>query len=94
MHDSQNSDTGMGAGYASPRGEGLLHSGVSSSQRGNEAHDYSGEMNGSGFSPPRTIGGGWSRDQHTGGIRESRDRLRHIPSRGQETPRGLSRTDE
>ena len=27
MHDSQNRDTGMGAGYASPRGQGLLHSG-------------------------------------------------------------------
>jgi hypothetical protein len=31
MHDSQNRDTGMGAGYASSRGQGL-HSGVSASQ--------------------------------------------------------------
>jgi len=46
MHDSQNRDTGMSAGYASPREQGLLHSRVSSSQRGNEAHDYSGDMNG------------------------------------------------
>jgi len=39
----------MGAGYASPRGQGLLHSGVPSSQRGNEAHGYSGDMNGPGM---------------------------------------------
>jgi len=34
MHESQIRDTGMGAGYASPRGQGLLHSRGSSSQRG------------------------------------------------------------
>jgi len=49
MHDYQNRDTCMCAYYASPRGQGLLHSGVSSSQRGNEAHDYSRDMNGPGM---------------------------------------------
>jgi hypothetical protein len=34
MHDSQNRDTDMSAGYAFPRGQGPLHSGVSASQRG------------------------------------------------------------
>jgi hypothetical protein len=48
MHDSQNRDTGMGAGYASSRGQGL-HSGVSASQRGNEVDDYRGDMNGPGI---------------------------------------------
>ena len=46
MHDSQNRDTDMSAGYAFPRGQDPLHSGVSASQRGNEAHDYRGDMNG------------------------------------------------
>ena len=46
MHDSQNRDTDMGAGYAFPRGQGPQHSGVSASQRGNEAQDYRGDMNG------------------------------------------------
>jgi hypothetical protein len=36
------------AGYAFPRGTGLPRSGVSASQRGNEAQDYRGEMNVSG----------------------------------------------
>ena len=49
MHDSQNRDTDMSAGYAFPRGQGPLHSGVSASQRGNEAQDYRGDMNGSGI---------------------------------------------
>jgi hypothetical protein len=49
MHDSQNRDTGMGAGYAFPREQGPLHIGVSVSQRGNEAHDYRGDMNGPGI---------------------------------------------
>ena len=49
MHDSQNRDTGMGAGFAFPREQGPLHSGVSVSQRGNEAHDYRGDMNGPGI---------------------------------------------
>ena len=49
MHPSQNRDTGMGAGYASPRGQGLLYHGVSNSQRGNEAHVYSGDLNGQGM---------------------------------------------
>ena len=49
MHDSQNRDTDMSAGYAFPRGQGPLHSGVSASQRGNEPHDYRGDMNGSGI---------------------------------------------
>ena len=34
MHESQNRDTDMGAGYAFPRGQDSLHNGVSSSQRG------------------------------------------------------------
>ena len=34
MHESQNRDTDMGAGYAFPRGHDSLHNGVSSSQRG------------------------------------------------------------
>ena len=45
MHDSQKRDTDMGAGYAFPRGQGLPHSGVSASQRKNEAQDYRGDMN-------------------------------------------------
>ena len=49
MHNSQNRDTDMGAGYVFPRGQGLPHSGVSTSQRGNEAHDYRGDMNGPGI---------------------------------------------
>ena len=53
MHDSQNRDTDMGAGYASPREQdphtSYLHSGVSASQRGNEAHNYRGDMNGPGI---------------------------------------------
>jgi hypothetical protein len=49
MHVSQNRDTDMGAGYAFPRGQGLPHSGVSASQRGNEAHDYRGDVNGPGI---------------------------------------------
>jgi len=49
VHDSQNRATGMGAGYASPRGQGPLHRRVSSRQRGNEAHDYSRDMNGPGM---------------------------------------------
>ena len=52
MDDSQNGDTGIGAGYASPRGQdphaSYLPTGVSASQRGNEAHDYR-DMNGSGI---------------------------------------------
>ena len=31
MHDSQNRDTDMSAGYGFPRGQGPLHSGVSAS---------------------------------------------------------------
>jgi hypothetical protein len=42
MHDSQKRDTDMGAGYAFPRGQGLPHSGVSASQRKNEAQVFSG----------------------------------------------------
>jgi hypothetical protein len=45
MHDSQKRDTDMGAGYAFPRGQGLPHSGVSASQRGNETQDYRGYKN-------------------------------------------------
>ena len=49
MHDSQNRDTDMSAGYAFPRRQDPLHSGVSASQRGNEAQDYRGDMNGPGI---------------------------------------------
>lgn len=49
MHDSQSRDMGVKARYASSSEQGLLHSGVSASQKGNEAHDYSGDMNGPGI---------------------------------------------
>jgi hypothetical protein len=49
MHDSQNRDTDMSAGYAFPRVQGSLHSGFSASQRGNEEEDNSGDMNGPGM---------------------------------------------
>ena len=45
MHDFQIRDSDICAGYAFPRGTGLPRSGVSASQRGNEAQDYRGEMN-------------------------------------------------
>jgi len=109
MHPSQNRDTGMGAGYASPRGQGLLYHGVSNSQRGNVAHDYSGDLNGQGMQAlvptyrehywqergdRYSPGGGWSRDQQTPLTRESRDKARYTPGREQETPRGLIRREE
>ena len=46
MHDFQIRDSDIRAGYAFPRGPGLRHSGVSASQRGNEAQDHRGDMNG------------------------------------------------
>ena len=46
MHDSQIRDTDIGAGYAFPRAQGLPHSGLSTSQKGNKAQDYRGDMNG------------------------------------------------
>ena len=49
MHDFQIRDSDICAGYAFPRGTGLPRSGVSASQRGNEAQDYRGEMNVSGI---------------------------------------------
>ena len=49
MHDSLNRDTDMRALYAFPKGQGPFHSGVSASQRGNEAQDYRGDMNGPGI---------------------------------------------
>jgi hypothetical protein len=113
MPDSQNRDTDMGAGYVFPRGKGPLHSGISASQRGNEAQDNRGDMNGPGiralvptyrkhywqekggrYSPPRTTGGVWCRDQHTPLIRESRSRSLHTPEREHETPRGINRREE
>jgi hypothetical protein len=45
MHDFQIRDSDIRAWYAFPRGPGLPHSGVSASQRGNEAQNYRGEMN-------------------------------------------------
>jgi hypothetical protein len=45
MPDFQIRDSDIRAGYAFPRGLGLPRSGVSASQRGNEAQDYRGEMN-------------------------------------------------
>ena len=45
MHDFQIRDSDIRAGYAFPRGPGLPHSGVSASQRGNEAQDNRVEMN-------------------------------------------------
>jgi hypothetical protein len=44
IHDFQIRDSDICAGYAFPRGTGLPRSGVSASQRGNEAQDYRGEM--------------------------------------------------
>jgi hypothetical protein len=49
MHDSQNRGTDMVAGYVFPMGQAPLHSGISASQRGNEAQDYRGDMNGPGI---------------------------------------------
>ena len=49
MHPSQNRDTCMGAGYTSPRGQGLLYQGVSNRYRVNEAPDYSRDLNGRGM---------------------------------------------
>ena len=45
MHDFQIRDSDIRAGYAFPSGPDLPHSGVSASQRGNEAQYYRGEMN-------------------------------------------------
>ena len=79
MHDFQIRDSDIRAGYAFPRGPGLPHSGVSDSQRGNEAQDYRGEMNVPGI---RTV------------VPNHRERYWQergvaIPLRG--TPRGWSR---
>jgi hypothetical protein len=49
MHDLQISDTDIRAGYAFPRGQGLPHSGLSTSQRRNVAQGYRGDMNGPGI---------------------------------------------
>jgi hypothetical protein len=54
MHDFQIRDSDIRAGYAFSRGSGLSHSGVLTSQRGNEAQDYRGDMNCSP-DPKRTL---------------------------------------
>jgi hypothetical protein len=78
MHDSQKRDTGMGAGYAFPRRQG-----VQGERERGQARSRRGDLEG-----PR------GRNQYTPMIPGSVCRPKYTPRRELETPRGYGRREE